>query len=95
MTVKEAWVLQLKPEVANKEYEGKAMYLSHREPVDHLTDDLQRATRYKDKQTQIDWFKKHEKFMEEKYGENPICNFGWTNISKNFDFVEVEIAEVD
>ena len=93
--MRDAWALRLKQEIADEEYEGRIMYLSHREPEDNLTDDLQRATIYKNKQVQIEWFKKHEKFMEDKYGENPICNFGWTNISKNFDFVEVEVAEVD
>ena len=91
---KEAWVLQLKPEAAEEDYEGKTLFLTDDEDFDFLTEDLQKAQLIFDKEKQIKWFKAHEKHIFEEFGPGGVCNFGYTNISKNFDWVPVEVEEV-
>lgn len=91
---KEAWVLQLKPEVAKEDYEGEVLFLAD-DQADFLTEDLQKATLIHDKEKQIKWFKAHEKQILDSFGPGGVCNFGYTNISKNFDWVPVDVEEVE
>src|SRR5690625_5648912 len=90
-----AWVLQLKKKISNEHYEGKTLYLRSDDSVDFLTEDLSRADIYYDKEEWIEIMKKHDEIMISEYGENSIRNIGWENIWKYFDFVEVEVTEVD
>lgn len=90
MTI-EAWVLQLKPEIAKEEYEGKVLFLTDDEDVDFLTENLQRAELIFNKEKEIEWRKAYEKSIFDRFGPNAVCNFGYTNISKNFDWVQVDV----
>lgn len=90
---REAWVLQLKQEVAKADYEGEVLFLTDSEETDYdfLTENLQEATLFYDKEKAIEELKSYEKIMFEKFGPDAICNFGYTNISKNFDWVPVDV----
>lgn len=90
---KEAWVLQLKQEVANADYEGEVLFLTDSEETDYdfLTENLQEATIIFDKEAEIERQKAYEKYMIDRFGPDSICNFGYTNISKNFDWVPVDV----
>lgn len=90
--MKDAWVLRLKPEIAKEHHEGKTLYLTD-ETFDFLTENLQEAEVFFDKEGAEKLFKDHEKFMFERFGSDAICNFGYSNISKNFDWVPVEVEE--
>ncbi|MBM7633857.1 hypothetical protein [Geomicrobium sediminis] len=57
-----------------------------------LTQNLNKATVFEDKEKAIEEFKYHEKMILEMFGEGAVCNFGYTNIMKHFEFVEVEIS---
>lgn len=94
---KEAWVLQLKSEVAKEDYDGEVLFLTDSEETyyDFLTENLQEATLIFDKEKEIEYLKAYEKHMFEKFGPNAICNFGYTNISKNFDWVPVDVEETE
>lgn len=90
--IKDAWVLQLKPEIAKEDYEGETLFLTDDEECDDfLTQNLQKATLIYDKDKQIKQFKAHEKIIFDSFGSNAVCNFGYTNISKNFDWVPVDV----
>lgn len=87
-----AWVLQLKPEVAKNQYEGKTLFLTDK-GIDFLTEDLQKADLIFDKDAEIENQKAHEKYIFGIFGTDAICDFGYTNISKNFDWVSVDVEE--
>lgn len=95
--MKDAWVLRLKEESKEPEMSGE-YYLTDSEDLDteyeFLTNDINKAQLIDDKEKQIESFKRHEEIMKKSYGENAICNFGYTNIMKNFDFVEVTVEEI-
>ena len=87
-----AWVLRLKNDFREDWMEeGQDYYLNDKEEDEFLTDDLQQAVIIKDKEVQIQEFKDHENYMIERFGDNAICNFGYTNIMKHFEFVHVDI----
>lgn len=92
--MKDAWVLRLREESKEEEMVGD-YYFADGEEVDWLTQDLNDALIIKDKESYIENLKVHEQFIYETYGEGAICNFGYTNMMKNFEFVEVEISETD
>ena len=91
--IREAWVLQLKPEVAKEQYEGKTLFLTDDDEKDFLTKNLQEAQLIYDKEKEIECRKAHETLMFDRFGPNAVCNFGYTNISKNFDWVQVDVEE--
>lgn len=93
--MKEAWVLRLKSESKEEDMTGDYYFDNDGDEMDWVTRDLNEATVFMDKDAAIENFKTYEKAVFEKFGKDSICNFGWTNISKNFDFVEVEVSEVD
>lgn len=91
---KEAWVLRLKDD-SKEDYMIGEYYLDDKgEEFDFLTQELNKATVFDDKERAIKNFKLYEKEMFETFGSDSICNFGYTNIMKNFEFVEVEIETV-
>ncbi|WP_404407691.1 hypothetical protein [Jeotgalibacillus malaysiensis] len=91
--MKDAWVLRLKEE--SKEEDMKGDYYLSDDEVDFLTRDLSEATIISNKDKEIESMKVHEEVMNNKFGDSAVVNFGYTNIMKNFDFVEVVIEEVD
>ncbi|RST57642.1 hypothetical protein D5F11_021520 [Siminovitchia terrae] len=90
---KDAWVLRLKPEIAEEHHGNETLYLTDDEELDFLTDDIQKAQLVFDKEKEIESMKTHERIILEKFGPGAICDFGYTNITKNFDWVEVEVEE--
>lgn len=91
---KEAWVLRLKDESKEGDMTGEYYLDDNGEEMDWLTQDLNNATVFDDKERAINNFKLYEKAIFEKFGEDAVCNFGYTNIMKHFEFVEVEIMEL-
>lgn len=88
---KDAWVLRLKDE-SKEDYMTGDYYLDDEgEEFDFLTQDLNKATVFDDKERAIKNYKIYEKAMIKKFGPSAICNFGYTNIMKHFEFVEVEL----
>ncbi len=93
--MKEAWVLRLKDESKEADMSGEYYFNADDDEVGWVTDNLQKATIYPDKEREIDAMKSHERYMVARYGDDAIRNFGYTNMMKQFEFVEVELAEVD
>ncbi|MEK4713448.1 hypothetical protein [Sporosarcina sp. FSL K6-5500] len=92
MAVKDAWVLRLKEESKEIEMIGDH-YFRDDDECDFVTDDLQEATIYYDKDYTIEGLKKYESIMIRNYGKDAIVNFGYTNMMENFEFVEVTVGE--
>lgn len=90
---KNAWALRLKEGISYSEHEGKTLYLCDDDSVDYLTENLQEAVIIFDKEKEIQRLKNYDKFFIENFGEDSVRNFGWENISKNFEFVEVKVEE--
>lgn len=90
---KDAWVLRLKEEFKEEGMTGDFYFDGDGEELNWLTQDLNKATIFEDKEQAIKNFKLHEKAIFEKYGTDAICNFGYTNIMKHFEFIAVEIIE--
>lgn len=88
---KQAWVLRLKEEVSSRCFDGAPRYLINDESVDYLTKELQRAFVTDDKDGYMEFLKHHDQVMIDNFGKDAIRDFGWENISKHFDFVEVEV----
>lgn len=88
---KEAWVLRLKDESKEEGMTGEYYLDYDGEELDWLTQDLNSATVFEDKERAETNFKLYEKAIFEKFGAGAICNFGYTNIMKHFEFVEVEV----
>lgn len=89
MAEKQAWVLRLKEEISNKEYDGVSLYLCDNEPIDFLTENLQQATIIYNKEQFIQETKDYDKYMIDEFGKDSIRNGGWEHISEHFDFVKV------
>lgn len=83
--MKEAWVLRA---LYYKE-EGQPVYYGEED----LTTDLQEALIISDKEKFLKEAYEHERATKERFGENAVCNAGYTNIITNFEFVEVEEVE--
>ena len=69
-------------------------YFLDNDESDWVTNDLQEATIYDDKNSTIESMKMHEKVMLEKFGGNAVMNFGYTNMMKHFEWLEVEVETV-
>ncbi|HLR58888.1 MAG TPA: hypothetical protein VK094_00220 [Pseudogracilibacillus sp.] len=89
---RDAWVLRLKEEVSSEDLDGRPYYLCDNEATDFLTANVNRAEIIWDKEEQIQDMKNYDKHMIKKFGLDSIRNFGWQNISKNFDFLKVEVV---
>lgn len=83
----EAWVLRLKDKFNDSEV---AQYYSGDED-DGLTADLNEANIIYNKDDAENWMKKWEEAIFSKFGNDAICNAGYTHMMKHFDFVEVEV----
>lgn len=88
---KEAWVLRLKDEFNDSEI---PQYYAEDEDVE-LTEDLNEANIVTDKDAAEDSMKKWEKAIFDKYGKDAICNAGFTHMMKHFEWVEVEVKELE
>lgn len=94
--IKEAWVLRLKVESKDSDMIGEYYFCDGESESDipWMTDNLQEATIYSDKEKEVEAMKEHERIMIELYGDNAIMNYGYTNMMKHFEWVEVELEEV-
>ena len=91
--IRESWVLRLKDK-SKEAYMVGEYYLDEKaEGTGFLTQDLNSATIFGDRDREIQELKQHEKIIHEKFGPYAVCNFGYTNIMKNFEFVRVEVQE--
>lgn len=89
---KKTWVLRMKEEVSSSEYDGRPYYFCDDEANEFLTKTIHRAALVYDKEKIIKMMKAYDEIIIKKnLGNNEIRNHGWENISKRFDFVEVEI----
>ncbi|MEK4712265.1 hypothetical protein [Sporosarcina sp. FSL K6-5500] len=96
MAVKDAWILRLRDEVKGENNMSGEWYFDNKnEDNDFLTMDTNVATLYFDKEKGIRDFKNYEQSMIDKFGNHAICNFGYTSMMKNFEFVEVTVSEVE
>lgn len=85
------WVLKLRESVRDEAMATSDWFYAENEPFS-LTDDVNAADWYEDKDAEIESMKVHEAQMKEMYGERAICNYGYTNTMLNFEFVEVEVC---
>ncbi|MBO0962512.1 hypothetical protein J1P26_22720 [Neobacillus sp. MM2021_6] len=93
--MKDAWVLRLREESKEEDMTGDYYFAAEEsEELDWLTQDLSKALIIPNKESYIENLKIHEQLIYERYGEDAICNFGYTNIMKHFEFVEVEFETV-
>lgn len=94
MAVKDAWILRLKDETKDENHMlGEWYFDGNNEENDFLTMDTNNATLYFDKEKGIEDFKSYEQAMIDRFGKHAICDFGYTNMMKNFEFVEVTVSE--
>ncbi|GKV55993.1 hypothetical protein NCCP2222_19400 [Sporosarcina sp. NCCP-2222] len=93
MKTKDAWVLRLKEESKELGMTGEYYHDENGEELDWITDDLQKATLYKDKDKEIELMKEHEQTLINMFGKDAVINFGYTNMMKHFEFVEVELVD--
>lgn len=85
--LKTGWILQLK----KKYQENQDVDFYYCEGTDDdLTDDFKRAHLFNDKEMSIEAMKEYEKNIKIAFGNDAICNAGYTNMMKHFEFVEVE-----
>lgn len=91
--MRDAWVLRLKDE-SKDSATGEYYFADDDVYDDFVTQNLNEATIFEDKEKAIQEMKGHESFMKTHYGEDAICNGGYTNMMKHFEFVEVEIEEI-
>lgn len=92
-SVNDAWVLRLREESKDGE-PGDFYYADDNEIDDFVTPDLNRASIIRDKEKAIKEMKNHESYMKKRFGDNAVCNAGYTNMMKHFEFVEVELKTV-
>ncbi|WML38689.1 hypothetical protein RCG19_15990 [Neobacillus sp. OS1-2] len=93
--MKDDWVLRLREESKEEDMMGD-YYLAAEdsEEFDWLTQDLSKALIIANKESHIENLRIHEQLIHERFGNDAICNFGYTNIMKHFEFVEVEFGIV-
>lgn len=91
--IEQAWVLQLKDEF--NELDRPQYFADEGDDELDLVDDLRKAERYKNKEVAEHWMKRWEEAIFEKFGEGAICNAGYTNMMKHFDWVEIEVEVVE
>lgn len=94
---KDAWVLRLKKEYEKEQmiFDGKPLYFTDDESEEFMTDDLQMTKIVFDKDEYEKELKEHEKYMKERFSEKAILNFGYTNMMRLFEWVEVEVEELE
>ena len=85
--MKEAWVLRAR---YYKE-DGQSVYYGNED----LTTDLQDALLIYDKEKFLEIAYDHERAIKKRFGEGAICNAGYTNITTNFEFAEVELRKAE
>lgn len=93
MKMKDAWVLRLKDKLQDGET-GELYYADDNEVDDFITQDLNSATIFENKEHAIQEMKAHESYMKKHFGENAVCNAGYTNMMQHFEWVEVEVEEL-
>lgn len=93
--MKDAWVLRLKDDSKEPGMTGKYYHEVNGEELEWITDDLQKATIYEDKEKEIELMKEHERTLISRYGDDAENNFKYTNMMKHFEFVEVELVDVE
>ena len=93
--MRDAWVLRMKDEAKEGDMVGDYYFCDEAVDTDipWLTDELQEATIFDDKENAIQDMKKHEEYTFKEFGEGAVCNYGYTNMMKNFEFVEVTVGE--
>ncbi|WP_144511554.1 hypothetical protein [Bacillus sp. FJAT-22090] len=92
MTISEAWVLRLKDD-SKDGLTGEWYFADEEESDDFVTQDLNDATIFEDKEKTIQEMKDHESYMKKQFGEDAICNAGYTNMMEHFEWVEVEVQQ--
>lgn len=60
---------------------------------DFVTQDLNNATIFEDKEKAIQEMKAHEAYMKSRFGDDEICNVGYTNMMQHFEWLEVEVQQ--
>ncbi|GLC88682.1 hypothetical protein [Lysinibacillus piscis] len=83
--MKDAWVLRLKDE-----FNDSDVPQYYQDEDDELTDDINQANIIYDKAKAESFMKNWEEAIFKKFGEDAICNVGYTNMMKHFEWVEVE-----
>ncbi|WP_107839519.1 hypothetical protein [Metasolibacillus meyeri] len=89
---KDAWVLRLKDEFNDSK---APQYYTGNDEDEGLTKDLREANIIYDKDAAEIWMKKWEEAIFKKFGNDAICNAGYTHMMKHFEWVQVEVEEVD
>ncbi|KOY81305.1 hypothetical protein I6G82_02555 [Lysinibacillus macroides] len=84
--MKDAWVLRLKDEFNDLDV---PQYYTGNDDDEGLTDDLSQANIVYNKENAENWMRNWEKAIFEKFGEDAICNAGYTHMMNHFDWVEV------
>jgi hypothetical protein len=94
--MKDAWVLRLREESKEEDMTGD-YYLEANdgEGIDWLTQDLNKALIIADKESHIENLKIHEQLIHERYGEDAVCNFGYTNIGKILNLLKLRLKQFD
>lgn len=86
----DAWVLRLKDDAKEEGMVGD-YYYQDEEYAEFLTQDLTESTIFYDKEAAVASMKFHEDYMFKKFGDQAFINAGYTNMMKNFEWVEVEV----
>ncbi|MCM3567876.1 hypothetical protein [Neobacillus mesonae] len=90
--MEDAWVLQLKDE-SKDGLTGAWYYADNNEFGDFITQDLNDATIFKNKEKAIREMKAHEAVIKKEFGDDAVCNAGYTNMMQHFKWIEVELHE--
>lgn len=88
--MREAWVLRLKDESKDGQT-GEFYYSDENEFDDFVTQDLNDATIFKNKEKAIREMKAHEAVIKKEFGDDAVCNAGYTNMMRLFEWIEVEV----
>lgn len=92
--IKDGWVLKLKDDAKEEGMEGD-YYYQDEDYAEFLVQELSEATIIYDKDTAIAEMQQHEKDIIGIFGKDAICNAGYTNMMRNFEWFEVEVEEVE
>lgn len=84
------WVLKLRDSARDEDTATGDWFYKEGDAFE-LTDDVNKAECYEDKDAEIAFMKSHERRTKERWGDDAICNYGYTNMMRNFEFVEVEV----
>ena len=96
---KDMWVMRLKEESKEEGMVGDFYHDSSERGEEAewmwLTQNLSEATLHSSKEVAIAEMKEYEKIMTDLYGPDAMCSYGYTHMMRHFEFVEVEVTEVD